>query len=461
MRTSSRATCRHGGLGGLTAIALCATAVAAAPAAGATPKTQSFPTTTLAAATAPSCPASGDAGRAWVAPASGYAVLRLTSASGDWGLTLRDARTGKRLDQSDGFGSNEVVETWVTKGQSLLAQPCRHAGASKTARVQIDTVGVTVPKTTSAEKPAGKRELVSIALTGKLSFGTLQAMGINTNETPDAGGQTVSAVLEPGQSAKLDDAGFKYKLLDGDVDKSDKRAMKADAQAAQAASPLPSGRTTYRHYEDIQADLKKIVADHPAIARPVTLPKKTFQGRDITGVEISSNVAATDDGKPTFFLMGLHHAREWPSAEINVEMALYLSANYGKDDRVTKLLDSVRVVIVPVINVDGYIASREATDIADNTGDPRRRSVARPSRSHRPAARSPTAARTATARAPTRRRPASCSTASTRTATTASTGAVPARAPTPTRRTTAAPTSGRSPRPRPSTSSRRRARSRR
>jgi len=52
------------------------------------------------------------------------------------------------------------------------------------------------------------------------------------------------------------------------------------------------------------------------------------------------------------------------------EFGIYLTNQFGKDARVTALLKKVRVVIVPVINVDGYIASREATDPADSTGDP-------------------------------------------------------------------------------------------
>ena len=52
------------------------------------------------------------------------------------------------------------------------------------------------------------------------------------------------------------------------------------------------------------------------------------------------------------------------------ELALHLAAQYGKDARVTQLLDRVRVVVVPLINADGFIASRSAVDPADALGDP-------------------------------------------------------------------------------------------
>lgn len=68
--------------------------------------------------------------------------------------------------------------------------------------------------------------------------------------------------------------------------------------------------------------------------------------------------------------MGVHHAREWPAGEVVQELAFDLTHQNGKDPRVTALLDRVRVVIVPLVNADGFIASRNAVDPADALGDP-------------------------------------------------------------------------------------------
>jgi hypothetical protein len=76
------------------------------------------------------------------------------------------------------------------------------------------------------------------------------------------------------------------------------------------------------------------------------------------GVELSDAVSAKDDGKPVYMLVGLHHAREWPSAEIAMEFAWLLAKGYGTDAQITSLLKTERVVIVPVINADGFVASR-------------------------------------------------------------------------------------------------------
>jgi Zinc carboxypeptidase len=125
--------------------------------------------------------------------------------------------------------------------------------------------------------------------------------------------------------------------------------------------------------QDYQDELKGLAEKNPGLVKPVVLPKRTFQGREIMGVEISRRVDRTDDGKPTYFVMGMHHAREWPSAEAAMEFAHLLVQGNGEAPRITRLLDRVRVVVVPIINVDGFVESREGgmlglPDLADTTG---------------------------------------------------------------------------------------------
>src|SRR3954469_18767237 len=309
--------------------------------------------------------------RSYAAKADGAITAHLRGGErGDWDLALFDAASGRRLDASQAWGANEVVQATVRKGQALMIQACRESGPGSRQTLTID--GVKAPL---ADKGAATptESLVAIPISGPMDFATLEATGLNLDEVPNDG-KAIAVISGAADAAKIKNAGFTYTTLIPDL-ASKERSYRArdEASAAQAKpSELPSGRTTYRQYADIQADLKKIVSDHGDLAKPITLPKKTFQGRDMTGIEVTENVNANDDGKPIFFLMGAHHAREWPSAEIPVEMGLYLTSKFGNDPRVTNLLRKVRIVIVPVINVDGYIASRGAAaiDLADNSGDP-------------------------------------------------------------------------------------------
>jgi len=78
--------------------------------------------------------------------------------------------------------------------------------------------------------------------------------------------------------------------------------------------------------------------------------------------------------KPEVLYVATHHAREWVAPQMALRYLSYMLENYGKDDRVTKLLNSVDQWIMPVANPDGY--EYTFTDerlwrknLADNDGD--------------------------------------------------------------------------------------------
>jgi Zinc carboxypeptidase len=305
----------------------------------------------------------------WTAPIDGYVQMRLTGApADDWDLALFDA-SGTRRDASLAFGSNELVQAWVKRGQVLTVQACRVSGPSAVQKLTITPVRVPLAK---LQAPAPKESMVSVPIASAADWYNLESLDLNMNEVPNR--HRAQVILSgKGDAAKLRKAGYSYKTIVPDMAAADRRYRakeRSTARAKAAPSPLPSGRRGYRYYPDIQADLKKLAKKYPNLVRPLDLPKKTFQGRSIQGIEVTRSVKRNDDGKPIFWFIGAHHAREWPAAEIPVELALYLTSKYGKDKRVTKLLNRVRIVITPVLNVDGYLVSRGAFDPADNAGDP-------------------------------------------------------------------------------------------
>ncbi len=130
--------------------------------------------------------------------------------------------------------------------------------------------------------------------------------------------------------------------------------------AAQAVTrSLPSGRTTFRHLAQYDADIDELVAARPDLARRITLTASSTEGRRIPVVEISAGVDRRDDGRPTFIVTGLTHAREWASGEVAMEFAQDLALRYGRDRTITRLLRRVRIVVVPVVNPDGFVVSRD------------------------------------------------------------------------------------------------------
>jgi hypothetical protein len=295
------------------------------------------------------------------APMSGFVTARLTG-KGDWDLLLLDS-SKRELSTSQGFGGAETTQAWVAAGQQLVAKACRRdAKAGRTANVRFILADVKPPAAL-----AGKPMLVRVQA-AQQKVEALEEMGFDVTHNMRAGWADV-VVSGTEQLAQLKKTGLKYTVRSSDLTKNYRAARQADraftARVGEGGSALPSGRTEYRTYEDFQTDLKGLVAEHPDMARKVVFGK-SHQGRELSGVEISSDVGASD-GKPVYFLMGNHHAREWPSSEAAMEFATMLVKD-RENPRVKALLSKLRVVVLPIVNPDGYVVSRSSFSLADTAG---------------------------------------------------------------------------------------------
>jgi hypothetical protein len=187
----------------------------------------------------------------------------------------------------------------------------------------------------------------------------LQTLGLDLTE--HAGHDYVEVVLHNGADLnRLVGSGLEYDVRIADLNAREAQNNRANAAyaAATLVSPLPSGRDSYRTLADYNDDIQELATIRPSIAKRISLPHKSLDGRTVYGIEIGRDVNAAEDGRPTFVLLGLHHAREWPSGELAMEFAYDLVKNYGSDARITNLVNRSRVVVVPVVNVDGFDLSR-------------------------------------------------------------------------------------------------------
>lgn len=122
-------------------------------------------------------------------------------------------------------------------------------------------------------------------------------------------------------------------------------------------SALPTGRVTYRTLSETYNELERIATLYPSTVKRFELAHRSLLGQRMWALEISHNVNASS-GKPVFLMTGLHHAREWPTVELTMEFVWDVLKHDGSDARITSLLDSVRFIVVPVVNPDGYDMSR-------------------------------------------------------------------------------------------------------
>lgn len=200
-----------------------------------------------------------------------------------------------------------------------------------------------------------------------------EVISLGLDATEHATRDGIEVVLHDAEDAKvLRDAGYSWTVTVPDLQALTRANQQADAAYAASVeqSPLPSGRTAYRTYDDYLSDMDRLARRYPTLTRPITLANKTVLGEDIRGLEVTVGADNVKDGKPVFLLMGAHHAREWPSAEHTIEFAFdllesYTSPRWSDRARARALLDDARVIVVPVVNVDGFKVSRTAEPLGD------------------------------------------------------------------------------------------------
>jgi hypothetical protein len=293
-------------------------------------------------------------------PDAGHVTARLGAASGDWDLAIINAADGRVVAGSAYSGSDEVASGLAIKGSELIVQACRLSGGSSTANLSVDTTAV---DTTQVQN----MQLVRVATANLARKNELNGLGLDLTEHGGAG--FVEAVLYgPADAQKLVAHNFAYTIEVPDLAVQARNDRAADRQfaAANASSDLPSGNTSYRRLFDYSEDMKRLASENPDLVRPITLNHETYEGRPVEGIEIATNPNARD-GRSVFLQMGVHHAREWPSGEHAMEWAYELIQGYRSGDaRVSNLVTNTRTIIVPIVNPDGFNASREAGELFGN-----------------------------------------------------------------------------------------------
>jgi carboxypeptidase T len=129
------------------------------------------------------------------------------------------------------------------------------------------------------------------------------------------------------------------------------RQEPAPVQPDTGTFDFPPADSKYHNFAELNAELDTAVANYPALVSKQVIGK-SYEGRDLIAVKISDNVAADED-EPEVLFTHHQHARE----HLTVEMALYLltqfTQNYGTDQRITNLVNSREIWLLPDLNPDG------------------------------------------------------------------------------------------------------------
>ncbi|XP_065657239.1 carboxypeptidase D [Hydra vulgaris] len=133
---------------------------------------------------------------------------------------------------------------------------------------------------------------------------------------------------------------------------------------------IGEGKVKHHNYESLTWFMKFYAEEYPEIARMYEIGT-TVQNRKMWVMEISDNVGFHEPGEPEMKYIGNVHGNEVIGREILLQLIKYLCENYGKDEKVTDLVDKTRIHILPSMNPDGYelAAARKKSESPDVTED--------------------------------------------------------------------------------------------
>lgn len=298
--------------------------------------------------------------RNFTSPALGEITASLSGGQGDWDLAIFSSGSGETVAGSAYPGSDEVAGGYAFEDEPLTVQVCKLPGASGSPTLDVSLQPIL--RDHAAPAPA----LLRVETPTDADRAALESSGLDVTES--AGPGYIEMVSHgPADLTALSKLGLPYVTRIADLTKRSGSERLREDRAAPAAGPdgFPSGRTgTYRRLFDYSQEMKALAKQYPKLVRTFTLPFKTYEGREVEGFEITTHVHRENDGKPIFMQLGVHHAREWPSSEHAMEWAYELINGFQNGDkRATRLVNKERTIIVPVVNPDGFNASREAGEL--------------------------------------------------------------------------------------------------
>jgi len=135
----------------------------------------------------------------------------------------------------------------------------------------------------------------------------------------------------------------------------------AAAQAPKTWADNPTSERTYKvkldfnrwhDVAELQADLRTLEKAYPKFLKYISLGK-SYDGRDLAAMIVNNPDTGPDTSKPAMYIEANIHGNEIQGGEICIYTIWYLMENYGKIEKITKLVNERAFYIVPTVNPDG------------------------------------------------------------------------------------------------------------
>jgi murein tripeptide amidase MpaA len=105
-------------------------------------------------------------------------------------------------------------------------------------------------------------------------------------------------------------------------------------------------------YDEIRSFLEKTEKEYPDLVS-ISSIGKSYEGRDIMLATLTNKKTGPDNEKPAYWIDANIHAGEVTGSAVALYTISRYTQEYGRDERITLLLDKYVVYVVPRISVDG------------------------------------------------------------------------------------------------------------
>lgn len=112
--------------------------------------------------------------------------------------------------------------------------------------------------------------------------------------------------------------------------------------------------------EQVSEAILKLHQEYPHITKIYNIGK-SYKGRDLLVMKISDHVEI-DEQEPEFKYISSMHGNEITGREMLLRLLKDMLESYGKDPRITKIIDNTEVFVMPSMNPDGSAKKQRANE---------------------------------------------------------------------------------------------------
>jgi hypothetical protein len=188
----------------------------------------------------------------------------------------------------------------------------------------------------AAELESTRSEVV-LRFKGRQQLDALAKAGIDLFENVDMEKGTVGATITKQTAPIVKQLGVTYTV-----------------KQASTRAGFPSG---YQTVEQVYAAMKALAAKHPGHVQYIEFGKslETVDGKASRPMAALRITAKRDANLPAIRIGSGIHARELPPVELTTRLMHLLADGYGNDAKITQLVDTKDIWIVPLQNPDGRV----------------------------------------------------------------------------------------------------------